>query len=575
MKTVNLKYKAIILFIALATVLGIFSPAVLAEENTYGAKAYEHIYHLSKELGGQRVSGSEFEKAAGKYILEQLKSFGYDAKAVDFTYPYKEGEEITSQNIVAVKPGRNKKQLIFGAHYDQVADDGSEGAQDNGSGVGSLLELAERLKDRELDYTIVFIAFGSEETGLNGSKAYVEGMTEEEIENTIGMINYDSVIAGDFIYAYSGKEGDPWLRIKALEISEESGLDLITQEGVSPNYVAGQTGNWSDHAPFNKAGIPVLYFESTNWLLEDEDGENLEGYHETEALGPIMHTENDNLDIIEENFPGRIASRLNTVVQVSEKLALEAGDVEKLSEDFDSLTTKAYIKGYPDGTFRPDGEITRGEIAAMIMRVKDLYPMDPETPAFPDGDGWFKKAVNGVAEAKIVQGYPDGTFKPEDNITRGEFIEIVSKLEEDPGEGAIPFTDVEGHWAKPAVESVYAKGYLNWLKGDTFRPDKNITRAETVMTLNAYLGQSMTEEDFKDVGEGLMTFTDVNPEHPAYFDILSASKVYEFIFPADEPKGTSADEKEETGQENPQDAEEETGNIDEDSEEKTGEKEAA
>ncbi|WP_368645406.1 M20/M25/M40 family metallo-hydrolase [Alkalibacterium putridalgicola] len=308
---------------------------VTISSSEYGSLAYEHIYHLSKELGGARTAGSAFEKEAANYIKAEFESYRYETTLEDFSFVSRrgsnKGETVHSQNVIAVKRGTSGKQVIIGAHYDQVTSGGSEGASDNASGVGAMLEVANKLKNIKTEHTILFIGFGAEEVGLEGSRAYVETMSEEDIENTIAMINLDTILAGDYAYVYSGSNSIGWVRDQALNISDELGLDLITQTGLHPDHEWGETGDWSDHAPFNEKNIPVAYFESTNWLIQDDKGNYLDGYIETEE-GPIMHTGNDTLDYIEMNYPGRIMDRLNTNVRVLEKLMVNIATDEYRAE---------------------------------------------------------------------------------------------------------------------------------------------------------------------------------------------------------------------------------------------------
>lgn len=336
--------------VLLASVMGltVFSPitqeeamaesaenAVVIHSSEYGSLAYEHIHYLSKELGGARTAGSEFEKEAANYIKGEFESYRYETTLESFSFISRrgsnKGETVHSQNVVAVKRGTSGKQVIVGAHYDQVTSGGSEGASDNASGVGAMLEVAEKIQNINTEHTIIFIGFGAEEVGLEGSKAYVEDLSEKEIENTLAMINLDTIVAGDYAYVYSGSNGIGWVRDQALNISDSLGLDLITQIGLHPDHEWGETGDWSDHAPFNAKDIPVAYFESTNWLIQDGAGNYLDGYIETEE-GPIMHSGNDTLDYIELNYPGRIMDRLNTNVRVLEKLIADIATDEYRAE---------------------------------------------------------------------------------------------------------------------------------------------------------------------------------------------------------------------------------------------------
>lgn len=138
-----------------------------------------------------------------------------------------------------------------------------------------------------------------------GASHYVSQMSETDKQNTVAMINLDSLIAGDKMYVHGSKVEDP-LRDLALKIGKKNKVPLTINPGKNPDYPKGTTGGWSDHAPFQKAGIPILYFEATNWEIGD-----LDGYTQTEKVGSIWHTPNDNLGFIEKTFPGRVQQHLS------------------------------------------------------------------------------------------------------------------------------------------------------------------------------------------------------------------------------------------------------------------------
>jgi len=275
--------------------------------------AMDHIDHLSNSIG-IRVAGSQEEAEAGDYINSQFEMIGLDTTIQDFEFEDDDGTH-TSRNIVAILSGESSKEIIVGAHYDSV--DIGEGASDNASGVGLMLAMAKRLKDRAVPYTIRFIAFGAEEIGLVGSDYYASQMTADEIANTVGMINLDTVVGGDMIYAYSGAGEAGWLRNDILEIATLLEVDLQTNPGLNEDYPAGTTGDWSDHAPFKNLGIDYLYLEATNWEIGD-----LDGYVQTVDHGEIWHTENDTLAFFDAEYPGRIEAQLEDFTLVLEELLL-------------------------------------------------------------------------------------------------------------------------------------------------------------------------------------------------------------------------------------------------------------
>ncbi|MGD6796069.1 M20/M25/M40 family metallo-hydrolase [Metabacillus indicus] len=285
-----------------------YSPSLVHKK---GAMAYKHTMYLSEKIG-QRVMGTSGETAAKTYVQEQFKRMGYKPAEQSFTFTRK-GKNYSSANVLAYKQGKSNKQIIVGAHYDSVAT--GKGADDNASGVGVMLEVAEVLKKTKTPYSIVFVAFGAEEGGLNGSNHYAKQMTAKEIDNTIGMINLDSLAAGDKMYVHGSAGEDGFIRDQAVNISKKKKLDIGINPGLNPDYPAGTTGDWSDHAPFDKLGIPFAYFESTNWEIGD-----LDGYEQTEEYGGIWHTENDTLTFIEEAFPGRTEERLSSYSKVLTEL---------------------------------------------------------------------------------------------------------------------------------------------------------------------------------------------------------------------------------------------------------------
>ena len=159
-----------------------------------------------------------------------------------------------SRNVIADKPGTagDSRTVIIGAHYDTVAD--SEGASDNGSGIATVLTLAQHIAARDYPFDVRIILFGSEEIGLFGSLHYVANMSEDEIASTIAMLNFDAFGSGTTLDA----AGDPDLVAETSRIGTEIGID-VGRFSEEP-WIA--LGGASDHGPFRLAGIPVLFLIS-------------------------------------------------------------------------------------------------------------------------------------------------------------------------------------------------------------------------------------------------------------------------------------------------------------------------
>lgn len=254
----------------------------------------------------QRVQGTAGERAAATKIKGYLRAFGYTPAVQKFSFTRK-GVTYHSRNVVATLKGTSKRTVVIGAHYGSRVE--GMGADDNASGVSVMLEVAKRMaKKPKPDYTVKFVAFGAEENpgGLVGSTRFVKRMSAAQIERTAAMINYDSLIVGDYMYVHAGANRKVWPRDRMLQIAEKYRLPLQTQPGWNPEYPAGFTPNgFSDYTAFNKAGIPVVAFESTNWEIADKDG-----YTQTEQHGSYWHTPNDNLQTILADYPQRPGVRL-------------------------------------------------------------------------------------------------------------------------------------------------------------------------------------------------------------------------------------------------------------------------
>jgi hypothetical protein len=286
-------------------------PAIPAD---IGLQAYGYVGDLTA-LYPKRAAGTLEEAAAAGLVASWFEDAGYVTELQEFTFT-REGVAYPSQNVLAFRPADVKRGkgpvplVVVGAHYDAVL--AGEGADDNASGVGALLEVAARVKSARLPYDIAFVSFGAEEAGLIGSKYYVAHMGVANRTRCIAMINFDSLIVGDYAYIHAGTNGETWARDEMLGIIDELDLPIKIQPGLNHKYPAGITPNtFSDYTAFNQVGIPIAAFESTNWeILGDDEGSewnvgDYDGYTQTEEYGSFWHTPNDTLAIIEQCFPGR------------------------------------------------------------------------------------------------------------------------------------------------------------------------------------------------------------------------------------------------------------------------------
>ena len=178
-----------------------------------------------------------------------------------------------SRNVIAEMPGSAGigKTVVVGAHYDTVPD--SPGANDNASGTATIMTMAKRVAGASYPFTVRFVLFGAEEVGLFGSRHYVDTLGTEGIENTIAMLNFDTVGSGSRF----GVLGDAGLAQEAISLGERFGPKLVRPTTLPPNVS-------SDHAPFEAADIPVMF------LMSDDSTR--------------IHTPEDKLQWVEPNLLG-------------------------------------------------------------------------------------------------------------------------------------------------------------------------------------------------------------------------------------------------------------------------------
>ncbi len=193
---------------------------------------------------------------------------------------------------------------------------------------------------------------------------------------------------------------------------------------------------------------------------------------------------------------------------------------------------KAYIFGYPNGTVRPNGSITRAEAAAMLARLLNIEAIGSAAkPQFSDTESsWYNKAINAVVFRGIMKGYPDGRFRPNAPITRAEFTQMISTIDNKPY-GVAPFADVPGHWAERAIGSEYQAKRITGYPDGLFRPDANITRAEAAVILNKIFERKYDNLSLLKCKNPQMIkrFTDLDESFWGWNDMVEATNSHEFV----------------------------------------------
>lgn len=155
----------------------------------------------------------------------------------------------------------------------------------------------------------------------------------------------------------------------------------------------------------------------------------------------------------------------------------------------------AYIIGRDDGLVHPDAPITRAEVTTIFFRLLKPSVRDnnlAKQNAYTDvGDqAWYNTAISTMTKLGIVSGRTTDTFAPNAYITRAEFAAIAARFDSDTSAAAANFTDVKGHWAEKEISKAAAKGWVNGYEDGTFKPNQNITRAEAMALINRVLNRA-------------------------------------------------------------------------------------
>lgn len=182
---------------------------------------------------------------------------------------------------------------------------------------------------------------------------------------------------------------------------------------------------------------------------------------------------------------------------------------------------EAYMSGEAGARFYPDRAMTRAEMAQVLYNLLASYP--PVTGgSFSDvsDSAWYATAVNTLVELDVLSGYEDGTFRPNNAVTRAEFVTAVCKCFDNLSTGSAGFSDVSGHWAEGFINQAVAEDWISGFPDGTFRPDESIQRCQVTAILNKALER--TGSGFA-ADAGTQEFVDVPSSHWAYEHIAEAA----------------------------------------------------
>ncbi len=280
----------------------------------------------------------------------------------------------------------------------------------------------------------------------------------------------------------------------------------------------------------------------TNITVTDKNGKNVSVSKSTDKDGNMTLTLPNSADLTGDNYYTIKAtdSKGNAKADVSIVLKDKKNNSANGTTDKNGILIlpgskhKAYIMGYPDGSFRPDGDMSRAEAAAIFARlIADKKNESVKgTPSFKDtpNNEWYSAFVGYLEKYNIISGYEDGTFRPDESITRAEFVTIAVRYyslfnEVKSVSNTTKYNDLSNnYWAIKNISYATSEKWLNGYSDGSFRPDIVVTRAEVVTIINRATGRNADTEFINKNLTVLNRFTDVkNNSHWAAYDIFEAS----------------------------------------------------
>ena len=204
----------------------------------------------------------------------------------------------------------------------------------------------------------------------------------------------------------------------------------------------------------------------------------------------------------------------------------QADSVKKVTERA-SETHIQYISGYPDNTVRADGNVTRAEAVTMLVRLK-AYPLTEGEEIFKDvkANAWYAPFISAAYKNNILEEKKGQAFRPDEKITRAELAQLISHLDKKNNAKA-NFPDIAGHKFEAAINQSFGNKRIAGYPDGSFRPDNAITRAETARILNSLFDRKVDSKGLAKVMDDLRLYRDLDKNHWAYYEIMEASHTHQ------------------------------------------------
>ncbi len=331
--------------------------------------------------------------------------------------------------------------------------------------------------------------------------------------HTANIITYDSNDSNDQQKRFIVKDDEPYA-VEAFNDYENPDRDTFIgynteRDGSGVAYSPDDVINFADtlvesRISADDVNLITLYAQ---WEREDTDPEE-------PVIDPIPPTEPD-VDPIDPD-------PIDPEVITPEVDPDGGGDLNYLNDD-DHIK---YLIGYEDGTVRPTRYISRAEMATIFYRLLDNQG-ETDEQIFRDvqADAWYSVAVNYLGSIGILRGYEDGTFEPDEPITRAEFATVATRFSKTQSDNECPFNDVsDDYWASSYINTAYENGWIIGYEDGTFKPEQDIKRDEAAAIINRMLDRNPSDETLDPVNN---PYSDLTEEEWGYNDLMEATIEHE------------------------------------------------
>ncbi len=377
----------------------------------------------------------------------------------------------------------------------------------------------------DLNGLYAYMVFPESDYYLTVEKAGYRSYTSPTIEVEWAIVKHDVQL-----YRRSSGGGGVYIPPAEADLSLNLSVDKnIVEEGTTSTITVAYTNN--SYMPLQEGLIQVTLPEGAEVI--DADGAEVDGRVLSWTVENVA-SRSDSTFEIKVKWPQLSEQEASFDVEgvfTAETLSDEAAEsnsevkVNVFSNRYDNLQHTRYIFGYPDGQFKPLRSLTRAELAAIVARLTEneqiLTVLDytdvPETH-------WAANYIKIVTKHGYFTGFSDGTFRPDQEITRAELASVMARfldLQFDAS-SELQFTDTSNHWAKDAIEALYNNKFVAGYPDDTFKPNQAIRRSEAVTLINRML--------YRGPLRGLEPlFPDVPAEHWAFGDVQEATSSHESV----------------------------------------------